>query len=151
MFRSAPPIPSFIRPQACGLRHFVGDPFGQRGRGGGLVEALAGAESLFGTKTSSFLVKSTTFLAILFFVLSTFLAFLSKQKGRSLLDSMPEVATPQNQTTSEQMLPAETGSESIAVTEQHQEPGAVVAPAETIEGAAQEIPVSSVQEDASEQ
>jgi len=58
----------------------------QRGRGGGLVEALAGAESLFGTKTSSFLVKLTTVLAVIFFVTSTSLAFLSKQRSRSLLD-----------------------------------------------------------------
>ena len=61
----------------------------QRGRGGGLVEALAGAESLFGTKTSSFLVRSTTILAILFFVTSTGLAFLSKQRGRSIFESRP--------------------------------------------------------------
>ena len=57
----------------------------QRGRGGGLVEALAGAESLFGTKTSSFLVKTTTTLAIIFFITSTSLAFLSKERGKSLL------------------------------------------------------------------
>ncbi|MFC1514277.1 preprotein translocase subunit SecG [Candidatus Omnitrophota bacterium] len=59
----------------------------QRGRGGGLVEALAGAESLFGTKTSAFLVRSTTILAICFFVTSTGLAFLSKQKGRSVFQT----------------------------------------------------------------
>ncbi len=58
----------------------------QRGRGGGLVEALAGAESLFGTKTSSFLVKTTTTLAILFFITSTTLAFLSKQRGLSIFE-----------------------------------------------------------------
>ncbi|MBN2120503.1 MAG: preprotein translocase subunit SecG [Candidatus Omnitrophica bacterium] len=58
----------------------------QRGRGGGLVESLAGAESLFGTKTSSFLVKATTTLAILFFITSTGLAFLSKQRGRSVFE-----------------------------------------------------------------
>ena len=61
----------------------------QRGRGGGLVEALAGAESLFGTKTSSFLVKTTTILAILFFVTSTTLALLSKERGRSVLERLP--------------------------------------------------------------
>ncbi len=58
----------------------------QRGRGGGLVEALSGAESLFGTKTSNFLVRSTTILAIVFFVTSTSLAFFSKQRERSLLE-----------------------------------------------------------------
>lgn len=56
----------------------------QRGRGGGLVEALSGVESLFGTKTSSFLVKTTTFLAILFFLTSASLAFLSRRRGLSI-------------------------------------------------------------------
>lgn len=71
----------------------------QRGRGGGLVEALAGAESLFGTKTPSFLVKATTTLAILFFITSTSLAFLSKQRGLSILErekiQKEEVVNPQ--------------------------------------------------------
>lgn len=71
----------------------------QRGRGGGLVEALAGAESLFGTKTSSFLVKTTTILAILFFVLSTSLAFLSKQKGRSVLERGLDLEEPAGEET----------------------------------------------------
>ena len=58
----------------------------QRGRGGGLVEALAGAESLFGTKTSSFLVRATTTLAVIFFITSMSLAFLSKQRGKSVFE-----------------------------------------------------------------
>lgn len=57
----------------------------QRGRSGGLVEALGGVESIFGTKTSAFFVKVTVVLAILFFVASISLAYLSKQRGRSLL------------------------------------------------------------------
>jgi len=67
----------------------------QRGRGGGLIESLAGADSLFGTKTSAFLVKTTITLATLFFVLSLTLAYLSKQRGRSI---------------TERMLPAEQGA-----------------------------------------
>ena len=63
----------------------------QRGRGGGLVEALSGAESLFGTKTSSFLVKTTTILAVVFFITSTSLAFLSKQRGRSIFEAKPSL------------------------------------------------------------
>ena len=47
-------------------------------------------ESLFGTKTSSFLVRSTTILAILFFISSTGLAFLSKQRGRSIFETNPQ-------------------------------------------------------------
>ncbi len=57
----------------------------QRGRSGGLVEALGGVESIFGTKTSAFFVKMTVILAILFFITSVSLAYLSKQKGRSLM------------------------------------------------------------------
>ncbi len=64
----------------------------QRGRGGGLVESLAGVESLFGTKTSSFLVRSTTILAICFFLTSTALAFLSKERGRSKLEKLSGVS-----------------------------------------------------------
>ncbi len=56
----------------------------QRGRSGGLVEALGGVESIFGTKTSSFFVKVTVILAVLFFVTSISLTYLSKQKGKSL-------------------------------------------------------------------
>ncbi|MBN3039917.1 MAG: preprotein translocase subunit SecG [Candidatus Omnitrophica bacterium] len=57
----------------------------QRGRSGGLVEALGGVESIFGTKTSSFFVKATVVLAILFFSTSLSLAYLSKQRGKSLI------------------------------------------------------------------
>ena len=56
----------------------------QRGRSGGLVEAWGGVESIFGTKTSSFFVKLTVVLAVLFFCTSISLAYISKQKGKSL-------------------------------------------------------------------
>ncbi len=67
----------------------------QRGRGGGLVESLAGAESLFGTRTSSFLVKTTTVLAVVFFITSTSLAFLSKQKSKSIFDREKNILSKQ--------------------------------------------------------
>lgn len=57
----------------------------QRGRSGGLIEALGGVESIFGTKTSNLLVKVTVALAICFFLTSISLAYLSKQKGKSLM------------------------------------------------------------------
>ena len=57
----------------------------QRGRSGGLVEALGGVESIFGTKTSNFFVKVTVVLAIGFFLTSISLAYLSKQRGKSLM------------------------------------------------------------------
>lgn len=58
----------------------------QRGRSGGLVEALGGVESIFGTKTNSFFVKATVVLAVLFFITSISVAYVSRQKGRSLID-----------------------------------------------------------------
>jgi len=64
----------------------------QRGRSGGLVEALGGVESIFGTKTSSFFVKVTVALAIMFFSTSISLAYLSKQKGKSLMDKRGDVS-----------------------------------------------------------
>ncbi len=57
----------------------------QRGRSGGLVEALGGVESIFGTKTSSFFVKLTVVLAILFFITSISLAYIAKEKGKSVM------------------------------------------------------------------
>jgi len=57
----------------------------QRGRSGGLVEALGGVESIFGTKTNNFFVKVTVVLAICFFLTSISLAYLSKEKGKSLM------------------------------------------------------------------
>ncbi len=61
----------------------------QRGRSGGLVEALGGVESIFGTKTSGLFVKLTVTLAILFFVTSISLAYLSKQRSKSLFETLP--------------------------------------------------------------
>ncbi len=91
----------------------------QRGRSGGLVEALGGVESIFGTKTSALLVKITVTLSILFFVTSISLAYLSKQRGKSLVEkygdvvnqSTTDVATQQPQT------PADQNSEQPSVDE----------------------------------
>jgi preprotein translocase subunit SecG len=58
----------------------------QRGRSGGLIEALGGVESIFGTKTSSFFVRLTVILAVLFFLTSISLAYLSKERGKSLIE-----------------------------------------------------------------
>lgn len=61
----------------------------QRGRSGGLVEALGGVESIFGTKTSNFLVKATVTLVILFFLTSISLVYFSKQRSKSLIEKVP--------------------------------------------------------------
>lgn len=58
----------------------------QRGRSGGLVEALGGVESIFGTKTSSFFVKTTVVLATLFFLSCILMTYISREKGKSLME-----------------------------------------------------------------
>ena len=64
----------------------------QSGRGGGLTEAFASAESLFGAKTNSFLIKATSFLGVMFLITCLSLAFLSSKKERSLMPT--KLATP---------------------------------------------------------
>ena len=79
----------------------------QRGRSGGLIEALGGVESIFGTKTSSFFVKVTVALAIFFFLTSISLAYLSKQKGRSLMDKHENVSAEKEDVIQETPAPQE--------------------------------------------
>lgn len=57
----------------------------QAGRGSGLVEGFSGVESMFGTKTNTFLTRTTTVLSILFFITCLSLAFLSARQSRSLM------------------------------------------------------------------
>ena len=58
----------------------------QSGRGGGLIESFSSAESIFGTKTNTFLTKITTALAIIFFITCLVLAFLSVQQNKSIVE-----------------------------------------------------------------
>ena len=57
----------------------------QSGRGGGLTEAFASADSIFGAQTSSFLIKGTTVLASLFLISCLSLAFLSSKRSESIM------------------------------------------------------------------
>ena len=67
----------------------------QRGRGGGFIESFAGLESMFGTKTSSFLSKLTSIMAVVFFCTCLTLAFLSLSESKSLMRSVkPKAAVP---------------------------------------------------------
>jgi len=59
----------------------------QSGRGGGLTEGFASAESMFGAQTNEFMIKATTVFATIFFVSCLGLAILSSQKGKSLMSS----------------------------------------------------------------
>jgi len=79
----------------------------QRGRGGGLVEGFAGVESMFGTKTSAFLTRTTTICSIIFFVTCLSLALLSVRKSQSL---MQNVVTTVPQAAQETQTPAQAQS-----------------------------------------
>lgn len=57
----------------------------QSGRGGGLTEGFASAESMLGAKTNSFMVKTTTVLCTLFLITCLTIAVLSAKKERSLM------------------------------------------------------------------
>ncbi len=58
----------------------------QSGRGGGLTDTFAAAESMFGAKTNEFMVKTTTVLAAMFLITSLALAYFSARKDQSLMD-----------------------------------------------------------------
>jgi len=57
----------------------------QAGRGGGLAESFASAESMFGTQTNSFLVRTSTVLAVIFITTSLILAMHGSKGDRSLM------------------------------------------------------------------
>lgn len=62
----------------------------QAGKGGGLSEAFGGgAQTIFGTKTATFLTRATAVCAVLFLITSLSLAVLSGMKTRSLLERAP--------------------------------------------------------------
>ncbi len=63
----------------------------QSGRGGGLTEGFASAESMFGTQTNKFLTRTTTVLCCIFFATCLGIAVLSAQQGKSL---MPDSVAP---------------------------------------------------------
>ncbi len=74
----------------------------QKGRGGGLVDTLSGVESMFGTKTPTFLTRTTTILSIIFFLTCLSLAVLSLRQSKSLMkDIKPQSATEQKPAVSE--------------------------------------------------
>ena len=78
----------------------------QRGHGGGLVESFSGLDSMFGTKTNTFLSKTTTVLSSLFLVTCLTLAVFSARQSKSLLERALPAAETAPQTKPE--LPVET-------------------------------------------
>ncbi len=85
----------------------------QRGRGSGLVESFSGVESMFGTKTSVFLTRTTTILSILFFLTCLSLAVLSVRQSRSLMRDIkaPKVEQKSSASTSETPVKQEKAQE----------------------------------------
>ena len=67
----------------------------QAGRGGGLVEGFSGVESMFGSKTNTFLTRTTTILSTLFFITCLSLAFLSARQSKSLMRDIKTSDKPQ--------------------------------------------------------
>lgn len=63
----------------------------QAGRGGGLTEAFAGGESMFGAQTNEFMIKATSVLTVLFVVTCLGLAIMSARSSKSI---MPEQVAP---------------------------------------------------------
>lgn len=63
----------------------------QSGRGGGLTEGFASAESMFGAQTNEFMIKATTVFSTIFLITCLGLAVLSAKKGQSLMST--KVAT----------------------------------------------------------
>ncbi|MFP4473901.1 MAG: preprotein translocase subunit SecG [Candidatus Omnitrophota bacterium] len=57
----------------------------QSGRGGGLTEGFASAESMFGAHTNDFMVRMTSIFAGIFLVTSLTLAYFSARSDQSLM------------------------------------------------------------------
>jgi len=52
------------------------------------VESFAGVESMFGTKTSAFLTRTTTIMSVVFFLTCLSLAVLSVRQSKSLMGNV---------------------------------------------------------------
>ncbi len=57
----------------------------QAGRGGGLAESFSSAESMFGTQTNTFLVRTSSILAAIFLITSLVLAVGGSKGEKSLM------------------------------------------------------------------
>lgn len=73
----------FLHTACCLL--LIGAILMQSGRGGGLTEGFAPAESMFGAKTNEFMIRTTVVLASIFLVTSLVLARLSSKKEQSII------------------------------------------------------------------
>lgn len=97
----------------------------QRGRGSGLVESFQGVESMFGTKTNTFLTRTTTVFSVIFFISCLSLAVLSVRQSRSLMTNI------KNKPQTETALPP-ASQEQAPVTQEKQAPAAQEAPQQEV-------------------
>jgi preprotein translocase subunit SecG len=105
----------------------------QRGRGGGLVESFSGVESMFGTKTSAFLTRTTTILSIVFFITCLSLAVLSIRQSKSLMTNIKA----QEQTSTKTEAPVTSTQTQATETQTTQAPQTPEAQAKQATGAEQ--------------
>lgn len=102
----------------------------QRGRGGGFIESFSGLESMFGTKTSAFLSKATSVLAVMFFLTCLLLAFMSLKESKSLMRGVkPKSLIPAAATAPANTTDAAQAQKPEAATQQ---PPAAAAPVATV-------------------
>ena len=81
----------------------------QAGRGGGLTESFASAESIFGAQTNSLLVRTTTVIAAIFIFTSLTLTIMHSMKGKSLMSERVAMPTPVSSNTSAQDMEKKVG------------------------------------------
>jgi len=105
----------------------------QRGRGAGLVESFAGVESMFGTKTSAFLTRTTTIMSVVFFITCLSLAVMSVKQSKSLMRNVRPVTPKKNLAATEPAKAPVTKSGTVAseAVKSQAPPPAVNAPAAT--------------------
>lgn len=68
----------------------------QSGRGGGLSQEFGGSstQTILGTKTATFLTRTTTVCAALYIITSLSLAIMSAKRGKSLMEFTPPEPVP---------------------------------------------------------
>ena len=66
----------------------------QAGRGGGISDMMGGGQpqSIFGTQTNAFMMRATEVCAVLFIITSLSLGIITAQRGKSLVEKMPQAA-----------------------------------------------------------
>ncbi|MEW6008932.1 MAG: preprotein translocase subunit SecG [Candidatus Omnitrophota bacterium] len=78
----------------------------QSGRSSGLTESFSSAaESIFGTKTNTFMVRTTAVLSTLFIINCLVLAYISKQESKSLMEKV-KINTQSKESAPEEAKPA---------------------------------------------